>query len=219
METLDSGPLRAMADQTRHDMTCAVLCGGQSRRLGRPKEWLDFAGRPLLEHVVDTVRPLFGRILALGLRADAPALPGVEAVADAIPGAGPLGGIVAGLRATRTEYTFFFACDTPFISPTLVRAMQDMAPGAQAVVPTSGPHYQPLFAIYSRACLPVAEKNLAAGRYKISEMYPALNLLTVDESVQRIHDPHLLSFHNINTDADYERALALLHPGRPAVRS
>lgn len=207
-----------MADQLLQDMTCAVLCGGKSRRLGRPKEWLDFAGRPLLAHVVDTVRPLFGRVLALGMRADAPAIPGVEAVADAIPGAGPLGGIVAALRAARTEHTFFFACDNPFISPALVRAMRNLAPGVQAVVPTSGPHFQPLFAIYSRSCLPVAEKNLSTGRYKISDMYSSLDICLVDESEQRIYDPHLLSFHNINTDADYQRALALLRISNTSIR-
>jgi molybdopterin-guanine dinucleotide biosynthesis protein A len=202
------------------NMTAAVLCGGRSRRFGSPKEWLDFNGRPLLAHVVHTVRPLFSHVLAVGLRPDAPHLPAdVEPVADTLPGAGPLNGIVAALRASKTEHTFFFACDTPLIRPALVRAMQAQAAGAHAVVPRSGPHFQPLFAIYARSCLPIAEKQLAAGRLKISDMYPLLTLRIIDEHQQRLHDHDLLSFFNINTTQDYERALELLHPGRTPLSS
>ena len=199
-----------MNDDAQPKMTAAILCGGRSSRYGQPKEWLDFGGRPLLEHVARVVTPLFDRVLAVGLRPGAPALPRlVEPVEDAVPGAGPLGGIVSALRASETEYTFMFACDTPFIRPALVRALQAMAQGADAVVPASGPHYQPLFSIYSKSCLPIAEKHLFEGMLKISDMFPKLAMRIISEHEQRRHDPGLISFFNINTAADYERATAM----------
>ena len=192
------------------NLTAAVLCGGQSRRFGRAKEWLDFGGRPLLEHIVETIRPHFQRVLAVGLRPDAPTLRDVHIVPDAVAGAGPLGGILTALSAVRTEYTFCFACDAPFINPSLVRAMQTLAPGADAVVPKSGPHFQPLFAIYSRNCIATAREQLLAGYHKISSIFSHLNVHWVDEAFQQRHDPDLLSFININTPADYAGALDIL---------
>ena len=195
-------------------MTAAVLCGGRSTRFGQPKDWLDFAGRPLLQHVVHTVRPLFPRVLAVGLRPDSPPLPDdVPALHDARPGAGPMGGMVAALHAAATEHTFFFACDTPFIHPALVRAMQNAARDAQAVVPQSGPHFQPLFAIYHKSCLPIAEEQMAREHFKISSMFPHITIRYFSEEEQRVHDPDLLSFFNINTPDDYRRAALLLQQG------
>ena len=163
----------------------------------------------MLAHVADTIRPLFARMLAVGIEGPIPECPDVEAVPDAIPGAGPLGGIYTGLRHARTEYSFFFACDAPLISIPLARHIISCATDADAAVPASGAHHQPLFAIYSKRCLEPVSEQLKQGNYKISGIYSRLRVRRVDEAEQIRFDPQLLSFVNINTPEDYERALEL----------
>ena len=43
-------------------MIAVVLSGGQSRRMGRDKAGLDFGGKPMRTHLVDTYRPYFDEI-------------------------------------------------------------------------------------------------------------------------------------------------------------
>ena len=40
-----------------------VLCGGRSTRMGRAKAWLPWCGRPLVAHVVETLRPAFDEVV------------------------------------------------------------------------------------------------------------------------------------------------------------
>jgi molybdopterin-guanine dinucleotide biosynthesis protein A len=52
-------------------------------------------------------------------------VPGLEArvVADTVAGAGPLGGVVAGLRAVRTPLAVAVACDMPSLVPAVVELL------------------------------------------------------------------------------------------------
>jgi molybdopterin-guanine dinucleotide biosynthesis protein A len=43
---------------------------------------------------------------------------------DAVPRCGPLGGIYTALKTTRAEAVMFLACDMPFITATLLRAVR-----------------------------------------------------------------------------------------------
>jgi molybdopterin-guanine dinucleotide biosynthesis protein A len=83
-----------------------VLIGGQSRRMGRDKTQLDWAGGTLLDHMV-------GRLSAV---ADSVAVVGGSALPDREPGMGPLGGIRTGLEKTSTEMNLFVATDLPFLT-------------------------------------------------------------------------------------------------------
>ncbi|MEY4179577.1 MAG: Molybdenum cofactor guanylyltransferase [Planctomycetota bacterium] len=81
-----------------------VLCGGQSRRMGRPKAWLPFQAETMLQRVVrqvsEAVQPVWvvaavGQVL--------PELPDtVRVVRDQREQAGPLEGLRAGLAAVAT---------------------------------------------------------------------------------------------------------------------
>src|SRR4051812_49738323 len=80
-----------------------ILCGGRSRRMGRPKAWLPFAGEPMLARVVrllgEVVHPL---VVVAAPGQDLPPLPpDVLAARDPEEGRGPLQGLAAGLEALR----------------------------------------------------------------------------------------------------------------------
>src|SRR5690349_12623666 len=92
-----------------------VLCGGQSKRMGRPKAWLPFAGELMLPRVVrllgEAVSPV---VVVAAPDQDVPPLPPeVAVVRDEEKGRGPLQGLAAGLNALRgrVEAAYLSSCD------------------------------------------------------------------------------------------------------------
>src|SRR4051812_5666466 len=96
-----------------------VLCGGQSRRMGRPKAWLPFGPEVLLQRVVRLVSTVSSPIVVVAApEQETPALPvNVRLVRDAETGRGPLQGLAAGLSALPpdVEFAFATATDAPFL--------------------------------------------------------------------------------------------------------
>jgi len=72
--------------------------------------------------------------------------------------------------------------------------------------------FQPMHAVYSKACLPHLERMLNARNLKVQELSqtPGLSVRLVSEDELREADPQFLSFLNINTVADLEFARKLL---------
>ena len=76
-----------------------VLAGGRSSRMGKDKSLLLLAGRPLLDHVIEKLRPQLDEIV-LNVNGDPARVAsfGLPIVQDRIDGhLGPLAGIHAGL--------------------------------------------------------------------------------------------------------------------------
>jgi molybdopterin-guanine dinucleotide biosynthesis protein A len=73
---------------------------------------------------------------------------------------------------------------------------------------------EPLHAAYSVRCLPHMERRLLADDLKISNFFSDIRLRELPESAVRALDPDLLSFFNINTQADVDRAQSLAIQGR-----
>src|SRR5262245_6119048 len=108
-----------------------VLCGGQSKRMGRPKAWLPFAGETMLPRVVrllgEAVNPL---VVVAAPEQELPPLPReVAVVRDEEKGRGPLQGLAAGLAGLRgrwAEAAYLSSCDVPFLRPAFVRRLIDL---------------------------------------------------------------------------------------------
>lgn len=188
-----------------------ILAGGDSKRLGRPKAWLDFYGQPLVEVVVERLSSLFDEITVVTDKPGQYSHLGVRLTGDRLTGQlkSPLRGIHAGLLSSGRPGQFVVACDMPFINIDLVRYMALYAAEYDAVVPRIGEYYQPLHAFYSRSCAGLIEKQLQGGSYKIIDFYGALRIKHIGPAEIKRFDPDQLSFTNINTRADYERALKI----------
>src|SRR2546422_10741937 len=97
--------------------TLLVLAGGESRRMGRPKAWLEVAETTLLRWMVERLGPAFSEVIVSfaepeQLEEHVP----YRLVFDRRPAAGPLAGIEAGLTAPRHEVTFPIAGDMPYVT-------------------------------------------------------------------------------------------------------
>ena len=197
-----------------------LLAGGKSSRMGGgDKCLLPLAGRPILAHVIERLKPQVAELIISAngdpARFSAFGLPVVE---DRLGGyVGPLAGILAGLEWARTNrprsrFAITAASDTPFLPADLVdrlcSASGEGAPNLAVARSADGMH--PVFGLWPVTLAPDLEASLMSGERKVSDwvrqhqarevMFPPL------EIGSRTIDP----FFNINRADDLAAAEAFL---------
>ena len=141
-------------------------------------------------------------------------LPGsTRVVVDAYPDSGSLGGIFTGLSAASGDWGLVVACDMPFLDRRLLSHILDRRDGHDAVVPVLDGRPEPTHAAYSKACLPSIERRLRARELKIAGFFDDVRVRLVSQAEIEEIDPDRLSFLNVNTPDDLERAMALVESG------
>ena len=194
-----------------------ILAGGLSRRLGRDKALVSISDQPLIQRVIERVEQLSQEIVVVvadqNRAADLPLAKEHRAVLDRYPGTGSLGGIFSGLDAASNGWTLVVACDMPFLHLALLRRMMALTEDADAVVPIIDGRPEPTHALYSKACLPFIEPRLISGDMKISGFYDQVRVRYLSEEDVAALDPEFLSFFNVNTPEDLDRALSLAAQG------
>ncbi|MCB9754631.1 MAG: molybdenum cofactor guanylyltransferase [Myxococcales bacterium] len=182
-----------------------ILAGGRSRRMGAPKAWIDWGGRPLLLHVLAQVRAVCrGAAVVVGARdVTLPPLPPGVARVDDPPSddrGGPLIAILAGLRAvddmnsrsgdTRTELVYLGACDGALLDAAHVRFVTGALardPSRAAAVPRDPPDERgrrflhPLAsAVRVAPALAAAEAIVRAGGRRPAQLFEQLSTRYLD---------------------------------------
>ena len=187
-----------------------ILAGGKSRRMGgSPKALIPFGGRPLIEHIAETLRSVLSDCLVVTNTPDLYVSLGLPMVSDAFPEGGSLGGIYSGLRAAPGDHALCVACDMPFLSAPLVAHLAGRAAEADVVIPDAGGELQTLHAVYAKSCLPAMERRLRAGQLKIVGLFDDVRVVRVPaDEVRRFASPDL-TFMNLNTPEDLARARTL----------
>lgn len=195
------------------DITGIILAGGQSRRMGRDKRFLELEGRTLLERGLAVLETLFPEVLIVAAE-DGPAFAALRhrVVTDLIPGCATLGGLLTGLSLASRPRVFAAACDMPFLAPAVILRMVELGGSADVVMAKLGTGLQPMHALYAKSCLPHLERMARTGNLKVQDLCqtPGLKVRVVTEEELRETDPRLLSFMNLNTPADLELARKLV---------
>lgn len=185
-----------------------ILAGGQSSRMGTNKALLSFQGEPLIQRLARRFSAWFEQVVVVTNTPAEYAFLGLPMTGDRVPGLGPLGGLEAGLTASRFERAFFCATDMPFVNEGLVRFMVGLSPDHDIVVPWLAGEFEPMHAVYSRSLLPSVTEKLAARRLRLLSIYDGARVRRVSEDeVRAFGDPERLFF-NCNTPDELERALA-----------
>ena len=188
-----------------------ILCGGRSRRMGKDKGSLVLNGKPMLIHVLDTIKGIVDEIV-LVLRDQEqidrykPILKDIDMsikiVTDETKDQGPLVGILTGLSYINSEYAQILPCDSPFISKSFVLKMFEIA-GAKkfdAVVPIwDDGHIEPLHSIYKKDVLNKGRNLVKNEQYNVKSLIDNLNVKYVD--VEEL-DESTMSFRNLNCVED-----------------
>lgn len=195
-----------------------LVCGGQSRRMGTDKALLELAGARLVDRAVQALESVADEVLlATGSEPRYGEL-GRECVLDVLPGAGPLAGLVAGLRVATERGAGMLvasACDTPRANALVFSALSRKLVGSAAdAVLLRGTHgVEPLIAVYRTSCYMPARAALEAGRRRMTSFHEDLEVLYLDETEVAIEAPAT----NLNTPEELssERLFFGEVPGRP----
>ncbi len=206
-----------------------ILAGGKSRRMGRDKALLDFAGQPLIARVLARVQTVCSEVIIVANEHAAYAHLGARLVSDVYPGKGSLGGIFSGVLAARAPYALVVACDLPFLNVALLRYLISLAPEADVVIPRahaprgtarSATRYEQLdvkasglqatHAIYSKRCLEPMRARLLANDLRIINFFDEVRVRVVEPDEVARYDPTGLTFLNVNTPEDWQTALLLM---------
>ena len=207
---------------TQQTCTGIILAGGESKRLNNvEKSNLLVGDKRIIEWMMSVYEKLFSEIILvtnhprLYLEWDA------LVVKDIYNKRSSLTGIHSGLFHTKTDHAFIAACDTPFLKMDLVKLMvQNIDSSADVIIPRTEIGIEPLFAVYSRKCLPTVQGALEQNRLKIRDIFKRLKVKEVPETVLRKRDPGLVSFFNINTPDDLEQANRMINEnGNQTTRS
>ncbi|HSD83756.1 MAG TPA: molybdenum cofactor guanylyltransferase [Anaerolineae bacterium] len=185
-------------------VSAIVLAGGQSRRMGRDKALIDFQGKPVIAHVIATLRELTEDVVVVSNRLDLYDPFGARVIPDYDPPCGPLGGIAVGLQAVVHELAVVVACDMPFLSVTLLRGLIERMDHYDAVVPQTGVEFEPLHAVYRQKCYDPIRQHLEHGERRVISFFADVRLRVVPEAEWRVLDPAGRSLVNLNTPGDLD---------------
>jgi molybdopterin-guanine dinucleotide biosynthesis protein A len=189
--------------------SAVVLAGGRSSRLGQDKAFLRINGQFLIERILEKLAQVSDEVIVVANDIEKYEQFEAVVVGDVFPGKGALGGIYSGLRAATRDRSLVVACDMPFLNLSLLQYMQGLAPRYDVVIPRLGRLMEAVHAVYSRNCLPFIEKQLQAGDLRIVSFFPQVRVRYVDDDEMDIFDPKHLSFFNINSQADLDKAREL----------
>lgn len=176
-----------------------VLAGGDSRRMGRPKAWLEVGDTYLLRYVVGRLAPAFSEVMVSFAEPEQLEDPvPFRIVFDRKPSSGPLAGLEAGLEAARNEVIFAVACDMPYVTQEVAQLAVAAARGCDAAIPRIDGRPEPVCGAYRRSALPVIVGALNSGRLRTADITAELEVTWLEGL-----DPQL--FRSLNTPQDLDR--------------
>lgn len=192
--------------------TGVILAGGMNTRFsGQEKAFLSVGGKRIIDRLYSIFTALFEDIILVTndpykyLEWD------INIVTDLYPVRSSLTGIHAGLFYTSNPFAFFAACDIPFLKKELVETLiNNIEQGIDVVVPETKAGFEPLCAVYSKECLKQVEQQIIQNKLAIRHLFKKRRVKKIPEKVLREKDPDLISFFNINTPQDQEKAEKML---------
>ncbi len=190
----------------------AIIAGGQSRRMGRDKAFVQLGGKSLIQRLLERTADLGqAETLLITNKPAAYAHLQLPMHGDALPGKGSLGGIYTALLNATSEFVLALACDMPFVNGDLLRFMiAQINMDIDIVVPRVDGYPQGLHAIYRKTCTQPIREQMEANRLKIIGFYGQMRVCYLDEADYFAFDPLALSFTNLNTPEELAEAQRLL---------
>lgn len=179
--------------------TGVILAGGKSSRMGSDKGLINFKGKPMIQHIIDTLESMNVPIIIIANN-DAYRDFGYPVFKDIIPEKGPIGGIYTALRHSDNDKNIVVSCDTPFVSNSLLQLLLDNSENQLVTIPEFEGQEHPLIGIYDKKAIDVFKTQLANDDLKLRTANKKLNVNVV--STTEIPKMMGRMFNNINTQQE-----------------
>ncbi|MDE0325586.1 MAG: molybdenum cofactor guanylyltransferase [Candidatus Poribacteria bacterium] len=211
-------------------VTGVILAGGKSRRMGQNKALIQLGDDSLIEHVIRRMRLVVDELLLITNSPAEYAPLNVPMYGDIIPDTGALGGIYTGLTYASYDAVLCVGCDNPFLQHKLLSYLVSILGEYDAVMPyTHGSRQTPfcrnqdievtnpthsndqitlqtLCAAYAKRCLPIIELMLQESELRVHALAERAYVQRVSPEIWQRFDSEGMSFFNINTPEDFEKA-------------
>lgn len=186
-----------------------ILAGGLSRRMGRDKATVLLGQKTMIARVAERLSPQVASLAVNAIQPPDPEL-SLPLVPDTIAGhAGPLAGILAGLKRTRTEYPaashlLTVPADTPFLPADLADRLHAALGGTEEIaLAASAGRSHPVVALWPLSIAADLEAWLADPANRRLQSFIARHAATVVDfpPIETAAGP-LDPFFNVNTPDD-----------------
>lgn len=193
----------------RPRVSLVIQAGGESRRMGRSKATVPFAGKPLICRLVRRLHTAANELIIttneaenLGFLKDEFPNLAIKLVPDAYEFRGALPGLYTALSNATCPYVAVVACDMVNASAALVVAesITMHQTGADVVVPVNKNGFEPFHAMYRRqTCLDAVKQTVDEGNRRAQSFFDKVDVyeFTQDEVNEAV--PYGGCFQNCNT--------------------
>lgn len=191
----------------RGKLTGLILAGGQSTRMqGNDKGLIQLRGAPLIEHVIERLRPQVDTIvISCNRNFSSYQQFGYPLIRDNIKDQsfvfnGPLAGIISGLTCIDSPFVLIVPCDNPLLPTHLAsRLFQGLIQyQGDIAVPHDGQRIQPLYILLKKTLLPQLTQFYDQGERSVIKWLETQKIIEVDFSAPDV------CFNNINTAVDIQ---------------
>ena len=204
----------------QRSVTGVILAGGQSRRMGGgDKGLLELNGKPMLQHVIERLRPQVSSI-AINANGDPGrfAQLGLPVIPDTVAGfVGPLAGVLAGMRwsaahTPEARWIVTAAGDAPLLPIDLVARLVAAASEHERTIALAQSHGElhPVIGLWPVALADDLEEQLARGVRKVLHWTDRHGTVPVPFPPARIGGVEIDPFFNANTPEELEELRAMV---------
>jgi len=199
---------------SEHNILGAILAGGQSKRMGKDKLFLEINNKKLIEHTIDKVKKYLKEVIIITNQDNEFfSKNNLITVKDCIEGQlGPLVGILTAMKwakenLTKCSWIATFPCDTPFFPESIIRNFIHESKKKESLILCASSHGRKhnIFGLWSLDLYDKLQDDLINKKVRKVQDWTEKNKIKNLEFKFKDYDP----FFNINTEEDLEFAKKL----------
>jgi len=199
---------------SEHNILGAILAGGQSKRMGKDKLFLEFNNKKLIEHTIDKVKKYLKKVIIITNQDNEFfSKNNLITVKDCIEGQlGPLVGILTAMKwakenLNKCSWIATFPCDTPFFPESIIESFIEESEKKESLILCASSHGRKhnIFGLWSLDLYDKLKDDLINKKVRKVQDWTEKNKIKNLEFKFKDYDP----FFNINTEEDLEFAKKL----------
>jgi len=199
---------------SEHNILGAILAGGQSKRMGKDKIFLEFNNKKLIEHTIDKVKKYLKEVIIItNKNNEFFSKNNLTTVKDCIEGQlGPLVGILTAMKwakenLNKCSWIVTFPCDTPFFPESIIKSFIEESKKKESLILCASSHGRKhnIFGLWSLDLYDKLKDDLINKKVRKVQDWTEKNKIKNLEFEFKDYDP----FFNINTKEDLELAKKL----------